>query len=273
MASSPRGSVYSILGVYSLATPQELRDGMGAYAGYHQTMRNFAEAYSRTVYQVAGIFAALSPVNDYWGNLRSLRSMLEGVQAGYPVEAITVTTTHRNRLNGYKIATGMVDRPREVLKGKKVWNFYNNIAYPDDPNFVTIDRHALSAWLGYKSADGRVADYNAVARDYIRAAKLRGVIPNVLQSTVWFAFKRLFHITYDAHPDFFYIGNNLRTTVTVDEVAPFPPKLSREKAREDDAPALVKQALLSFTAPSSRGGGRTESHPQKRLAQEKSAKR
>src|ERR1700679_431044 len=207
MATNPVGSVYAILGVYSLATKEELRNGATAYRGYHQTMCNFSEAYGFSIRQVAGVFAALSPVNDYLGNLRSMKSMLDGVRDKLPVEAITVTTTHRNRKNAFEIAHGA--NPAFVLKGRKTWNFFNNIAYPDDADFVTIDRHALSALLGHRSMDGRVTDYDAVARDYKRAAQLKGVLPNVLQSSCWFAYKRLMRIVYDDHPDFFYIGTNL----------------------------------------------------------------
>ena len=232
------GTIYNILGVASLATSGEIEESRAAYPGYRSMLAELADLCGFSVEVAVGVFSALSPVNDYIGNLRSAKTLLLGVKAGLPVEEIIVSTTHRNRLNAWKIATGA--DIRTILRGPKVFNFYHNILYPDNPYYVTIDRHALSAWLGKRSMDGRVANYALVANDYRRAADLLGLLPNAIQAQVWFTWKRLNRIAIDDHPDFFIAGTSLRTTYDMDALPVFSRNL-----RKDDA---LKQGLAESQA-------------------------
>jgi hypothetical protein len=123
-----RGTVYNILGVYSRADPLDLVEGHAAYEMYHRTMRHFADEYLTSVERVAGIFAALSPMNDYRGNLRSMKTVLDAIRECRPVDDVTVTTTHPNRDKAWQIANHV--EPTTVLRSSKVRSFYDNIAHP-----------------------------------------------------------------------------------------------------------------------------------------------
>lgn len=91
----------------------------------------------------------------------------------------------------------------------KLRNFYNNIADPSDPRWVTIDTHAVavgvfepvagtahqvSAALGGSGSvsAGVKGLYALYAEAYFRAAKERGVLPREMQSVTWDAIRTLF---------------------------------------------------------------------------------
>lgn len=79
----------------------------------------------------------------------------------------------------------------------KTFNFYHNIREPDDPNYLTVDRHAAAIVHGrqfgvrgegidpHELADKR--RYDATAAPYFEVARRRGMNPNVVQATTWLA--------------------------------------------------------------------------------------
>lgn len=216
------GTVYNIVGVYALADHIDKSEGLTAYEKYHGTMAAFAEAYGKTVEVVAGIFSALSPVNDYWGNLRSMKSVLVGYAEGLPVEKVKCTTSHKNRGKAWDIVTGKLS-PLESLGGKKTRNFWMNLVDPKGRHAVTIDRHALSVWMGNRDPRGDVGTlYDRIADAYREAAQRLGVAPCQVQAVTWFTWKRLNGLVYNGQTDIFHQGNQWRNSVTPDEVRLFP---------------------------------------------------
>jgi hypothetical protein len=77
------------------------------------------------------------------------------------------------------------------LGGNKTKSFFFNIAFPDQPADVTIDRHALAVVLGRKVTDAeqkRLSGrkyYQEVADAYRRAADILGILPLELQAATW----------------------------------------------------------------------------------------
>lgn len=215
-------SVQNIIAVYHRADRVDLREGLAAYASYHQTMQNFAASYDADVEIVAAVFSALSPMNDYMGNMRSLKSVLEGVKVGLPVEKIKCTTTHSNRLKAYRLAIGDAG-PREVFKGKKTFAFWNNLSRPTCEKYVTVDRHALSIYEGYRVAKPNVPRnrYDGIADCYREAAKILGVIPNQVQAVTWLTWKRINAIVYKSQLDLFQQGNVWQNTLRPEDVKLF----------------------------------------------------
>lgn len=190
----------NIFQVYSRSDRKDLIAGMCAYQNYHDTMRKIAKRFGVHDRVVMGCFAALSPNNDYNGNLKDTETVISTFLDGKSVESANVTTYKPNRTKAWSICQG--EAPLDVLGGKKVRSFYQNIVDPDDEVPVTIDGHMYSVWMlqRFNMSDAKVGSgkqYDIIADDYRAVAKTLGVLPNVLQATCWFTWKRINLIRFD----------------------------------------------------------------------------
>jgi hypothetical protein len=114
-----------------------------------------------------------------------VRSALEGKPrvCAYP----------RNRDKALLILRG--DDPQKVLKGSKVLSFYFNTIDSQNPLWVTVDGHLVSAWVGQqlamKEAHTSKSEYRRIRENVMRAAKQAGVVPCQYHSIVWVVQRRL----------------------------------------------------------------------------------
>lgn len=83
-------SVKNIQKVFRQVDAIDLREGLVAYERYHETLRKVSIYYRVGFVQTVAAFAALSPNNDYVGNLRSLVSVIQGAKIHTPPEKIRV---------------------------------------------------------------------------------------------------------------------------------------------------------------------------------------
>lgn len=206
-----------IWSVCQLATPQEVRDGLSFYPGAWGLCRFFSRLHpDLSPRHVAGIYAALSPMNTWdtnvanmldavrWAKehaadpavtvgLSSVRRGYTGYASDYPV----VNTTHANRDKALRIALG--DDPESVLSGRKVLSFFRCISSPDDPSLPpAIDRHMFNLALGLSSPtkreQGNIAHdsalYSRVEAAFVDMGRREG-IGNRLASICWFVQRRL----------------------------------------------------------------------------------
>lgn len=211
--------------MYELADADDRREGLLAYGRYNEVLRGFAEHYGQPFDRTVAAFCALSPNNDYLGNLRSLASVLAGVSCGKPCDAITVSTYKHCRDRAYKYVTG--DAVFETsVRGPKILSFYRNILDPTDRKYVTIDGHMKAAYVGerltMKEAIIRAhKEYDRIADATKRLARSEGLLPNQIQATIWFARKRTQRIKYNAQLSLF--GNPEDKWGTFVDVSDAPP--------------------------------------------------
>jgi hypothetical protein len=213
----------NILRVLDAADPIDVNEGRIAYFRYNELLKRFADRYSLPFPIVCAAFAALSPNNDYLGNLRSLKTVIEGFQSGRDRSRITVSTYGHCRDRALKYLDGSADFLGTV-KGKKIKNFYQNILNPIDPVPVTIDGHAVNLWLGKIQSvkDARGFHYETVANDFRRAAIAENLIPNQVQAITWFAWKRINRILFKPQLKLFGDpSDRWETIVDLDEIKTF----------------------------------------------------
>ena len=72
----------NIMMVWERADAIDRYEGIMAYQRYNATMQEIGAAFCFSLESVVGAFCALSPNNDYIGNLRSLVTLLSGFNAG-----------------------------------------------------------------------------------------------------------------------------------------------------------------------------------------------
>jgi hypothetical protein len=179
----------------------DLNIGLQAWKRYHALLSRVAKRTGTTQDKATAVFAALSPNNDYLGNLRDAIRVLEAVRDGRLPEAVKVSTYHPNKFKAFDLAKGRP--PLEVLKTPKVRNFYLNLLDPEDPQPVTIDGHMFNAWAGVRlRLDSAAQRYNAkhyfdVAADVHHIAVHQGLLANQVQGIIWFTWKRLHRIRHN----------------------------------------------------------------------------
>lgn len=212
--------------MYAQADDVDRREGALAYSRYNALLGEVAGHYEFDMEPTVAAFAALSPNNDYLGNLRSLVSLLTGIRKNKPCDDIVVSTYKACRNRAHAYATGSVSFPRTV-RGPKIRAFYFNILDPDARQHVTIDGHMAAA---YRANGGTMKEnlvkpreYAQIARAVKRLASYEGLIPNQIQATLWFTRKRLLNVLYDGQYDLFSDPNDRwKTLMRVEAIKPYP---------------------------------------------------
>lgn len=158
--------------VFRRADAADLHDGTTSYSRYNRTLSRLAEHYGASLEATVGAFVALSPNNDYMGNLRSTATLLDGYRRGVPYSALTISTYRACGARAWRCLEGEDFLSFTRPESKKTRAFYANILDPSDPRPVTIDGHMLGVYAGrYMTMKGAVRErfkYDDVA-DGIRA--------------------------------------------------------------------------------------------------------
>lgn len=205
-------SFENIKAVFDQADEIDAREGANAYKNYNLMMRRISEKTLIPLDRVCAVFAALSPNNDYLGNLRSTLSVIEGWKYNFLPETVTVTTYRACVKRAYTYLGG-VDF-LDTAKGPKIRNFYQNLLYPYDPEPVTIDGHMVSVWFGKRyllrdSARRKDWKYDTIADAVRKLAVQQGMRANQVQAICWFTWKRLNKIKFESQFDLLHGSDDL----------------------------------------------------------------
>lgn len=200
MSNSWNPHIGNIFQVYARADRWDVETGLVAYQRYHEILEDIASKYSTSAQIAIGAFAALSPNNDYAGNLKDTHRVLAARVRHESIDSFNVTTYGPNKAKAWRICQG--ENPLDVLAGRKTNNFYRNIQNPLDPNPVTIDGHMYSVWQlkRFRMDDAKVGSgttYDDIADDFRTVARVLGILPNQLQATCWHTWKRINLIVMD----------------------------------------------------------------------------
>lgn len=195
--------VQNIWSVWLRATAEERIRGSSSYHDYRHLIGALARTHmgerplsADSLSRAVGMFAALSPGASENDTVSGMCNLLRGRRRGDDLAQIRCRSYPDSKDKAWRILCG--ESPLLVLGGPKTRNFYLNILYPDDPVAVTVDAHAYSVWLGkrLKVTEPRITLplYDRVAADYRLAAASAGILPNQMQATCWFAWRRLHDI-------------------------------------------------------------------------------
>lgn len=182
--------ISNLLRVWDQSDFTDYTEGMLAYSRYLSTLSRLARRYSHPIESVVGAFAAMSPNNDYMGNLRSVVSLLQGS------ERTTSYSACRRRAQRCLRGEDFLS----FTRGPKTRAFFQNIMDPYDDWPVTVDGHAYCAWVGRRMTMKAVVylgfPYEQVADGFRQAAAVTGVLPCQFQAVLWFTWKRIHNIVY-----------------------------------------------------------------------------
>lgn len=193
------------------ASDLEIMEGMNFYEGAHGLCRMLAKVYNTSPSHVAGIYAALSPMNTWDTNVANILNVLRHTKwllsldmDNWSRQAIArhsdfkprVNTTNINRDKALAIAAG--NEPDQVLAGRKVRAFWQAIANPSDLSPIPVDRHLICLAIGRKitsnqelrSLAGNRDIYSRIESAYQLLGSREG-LGNRLASIAWFVQRRI----------------------------------------------------------------------------------
>jgi len=162
-------------------------------------MESLSEYYAVSLPCVIGAFCALSPNNDYKGNLRSTATALRWFRFIHE-DSISTSTYNHCKERALRCLWG--EDFLSFTVGPKTRAFYLNILNPDDPNPVTIDGHltnaAMDTRLTMKQAIWAKGNWNyeQIAGAIRAIGFCRDMVPNQVQSIVWHTWKRINRILH-----------------------------------------------------------------------------
>lgn len=226
-------SVRNLYGLFEKADRADYEEGLLAYTRYHDVMVRVAQRYEMPLDVVVAAFVALSPNNDYTGNLRSLMSVLEGHRKGHTFDHVQVSTYRHAGARAWSYVQGTASF-LDLARGPKIVNFYHNVLYPSDNRWVTVDGHMVAAWRGQnltmkQAIPKGVKEYHDIAHAVKRMAFSLFLLPHQVQAIIWFVRKRTLNVKYDPQHSLFADRSDIwRTSRQVDDILPFPPRRVEE---------------------------------------------
>lgn len=211
-------------------TPSDLEMGRAAYPTYHHTLKGLADHYGAGFVQTVEAFVALSPNNDYHGNLRSLVSVMDAQFRSIPFTRVTISTYRACGLRAWSYLTGDVSF-LDTVKGRKITSFRDNILYLDQSRKVTVDGHmiALACGKDMTMSEANLALrqrglYDATEGAVIRLARRHGTSPCAAQAALWTMRKRSRGIKIDLQLSLFEDGTKWDRVLPPDVLKPYPHK-------------------------------------------------
>lgn len=197
-------SVDNLKRIFDQATPHDFDSGLDAFPKYNRIMVKLAEHCETTPRVAAAVFSALSPNNDYHGNLRDAYTLLKAAQHGKTLTEFSVSTYGQNKRKAWRIAHG--EDPLDLIIAKKTRSFFLNVYDPTDPGPVTVDGHMVNVWRCKRENLAGLqfpkSLYDVVA-DGVRAlAQEHGLVPCQVQAIVWMTWRRLHGIRSPAQMEF-----------------------------------------------------------------------
>lgn len=186
--------------VWDAASKRDVEIAIESYPKYQRITTKVAASFGFSPRIGAAVFAALSPNNDYWGNLRDARKLLAAAAAGKGIDDFTVSTYGNNKRKAWAIVKG--EDPDALIVALKTRNFFHNIEDPSDPNWVTIDGHMFNVYHGVRrpiqSQNNKDRVVKVTKWDYITiSATLKtfaanySLIPCQMQGVLWMTWRRL----------------------------------------------------------------------------------
>jgi hypothetical protein len=177
-------NVENITSRFNSATKEQRAEGVDWYKRANDIAFELGKG---DVKKGAGILSALSPAMEWSRNIRAARELVNTGETTHQYYTSTVVKAKRI-LEGEDPDTLFNEKT-----GAKTLNFYHNIANPEDPLPVTIDRHAHDIAVGEKGSmtktlSGHLAGprYRHFSEAYRNAAHELGIpIANQVQAVTW----------------------------------------------------------------------------------------
>lgn len=164
-------------------------NGDNSYNYIHRRCHNMAAANWTTIERAVAVTAVISPIITWEENITQADALCWERFTGEKAQ-IALSALPANVAKARRILAG--ESALDVIRGRKVWNFYWSILHPDNPLTVCVDRHVARAalgWdIGWREIDTRLkinATYPTIAQAVRNVARREGLLPLQLQALLW----------------------------------------------------------------------------------------
>lgn len=185
-------SVKNIIGLYTQATLDDLREGMSWYEDANSFCKGISEEFNFPLPKVAAVVSHLSPRNRWSRNKKDVVSLFKAYRDKKDLHQVKVATFNTNRSKAVAVIKGETQdwQPH----GPKTRAFFKNILGCSD--LVTVDTHAYSIAKGKRIVNKAInkSEYKRIEECYKTAASMLGIQPYQLQACTWVTFRRLNNI-------------------------------------------------------------------------------
>ena len=190
------------------ASLNDITHGLQWYKIAHTIAGNMAKQYQRSLSDIIGIIAVLSPGCQWDKNVFDAISVIE-----HGSNAI-VSTYGPNKNKAVSITMG--HSPDFILSGHKVTAFYTNLLTPENDEHITIDSHATRAgcdWVGQYAPQkfNKDGKYRVLENSYFSIARRQQMLGNQTQAIAWLTYKHLYRNRRDANyqlPEYLFNPND-----------------------------------------------------------------
>ena len=105
----------NILKVFSLATPDEIADGIKWYAEAQAISKKLSLKHDMPLHIVVGVMAALSPNNKWERNVQNTDELIAAYLNGEAIESIKVSTYNKMKEKAWSILDAMPDHDQNNI--------------------------------------------------------------------------------------------------------------------------------------------------------------
>jgi hypothetical protein len=176
--------VARIIDTYNRALPSEIHAGERWYTEANEYAQALSAGTDLTMYQCAGIIAALSPQQAWSINKRNAARY---VAARLECERLHTDAQMAKCAAIVSLSDGSYQNVARCLNGPKESAFYRNVA--GDHSVPTVDRWAFVTATGARLSDkhGGISKsaYAPLARAWVDAARILGFPVAILQAICW----------------------------------------------------------------------------------------
>jgi hypothetical protein len=146
------------------------KSGMHWYYSANEFCKKVSEQYSLPIETVCAVVSSLSPGTNWEQNKKDSVNLIESFYGND--RKFKFTTYGQNVLKAYKILEQKA-KPETFFNlktGAKTFNFFFNLWQPENPEFVTIDRHASTIATGESYTGLTQKQYKNIATHYMKAS-------------------------------------------------------------------------------------------------------
>jgi len=203
----------NLMRFWSQASQAEIAYGVAWYATANKDCKTLSSRYGIGLETLIRVVAVLSPQLRWSHNVAAAEIIVRYYVSGGYIPAISryyskestlvelgrelshvkmgCNVTGANKIKALWILQGY----GSMLRGPKVERFFDNIHKFMTSGEVTVDSHAILAWLGRidsaSVALGAPSFYSIIAADYCKAAEMVGLSGLEFQAVVWIVRRRL----------------------------------------------------------------------------------
>jgi len=179
--------VNKIIALYNQCDNTTIDKGKNWYFKANKTALRIAKKTGYSLEVTSAIIALLSPAVSWPNNKLQAYHLLKAYQHSKKIDGLTLTTYKQQ----IKKALKLLDNPLLLtadIFGKrpfKTMAFYENIVNPNNPDFVTLDRHIFNALKLDMLSGNKTQYYNIVDAFKVASEKISNIVPCQLQAVLW----------------------------------------------------------------------------------------